>query len=879
MASAVFEHVMTVPNGSNMFLTGVSDMAVLQTAGGPVLYSVARFGGGDLVAYRIADNGRLNEIDTQILPGGAQAGAVNTLALTPDGAGGHDLLVTGVNNLGLYRVSLSDTGAMSAPVAVTGGAIPAAVLDSTSVQVNGQTYFYTIVRGSDEIGIWRANANGTVSTVRDGGAGDPGAVGFTGLTQVEIGGAPVLLAASGGDNALIAYRLNSAGVAVEVDRIGAADGIGIGGASVVASVTVGGHVYAILGAAGSGTLSVASVSDGGTLALTDHVMDTLGTRFGGVHVIETITHDGRSYVAAAGNDDGVSLFEMMPGGMLRHMGSVADAVSTTLDAVSALNLTVVNDHLHLTVSSASEPGLTVFRVDIGDMAALVAGGGSAETLTGGAAADLIDAGAGNDQVRGEAGDDVLVDGAGADTLWGGAGADLFVLAGDGDRDIIRDFDITEDRLDLSDWPLLRSASQLTFVSRSDGITIRFGEEELIIRTANGAPLTAEDILALDLVGQSRFLPDWTLPFDDTEEPDPAPAPAPAPSPNPSPDPGATPGPDPNPDPAPSPDPGPDPDPDPGPASSRTLTGTPAPDTLVGGTGNDTVTGLDQGDDLSGMGGNDILDGGNGADSLFGNAGSDVLTGGAGDDLLWGGTGFDTLNGTGGNDTLRGGDGFDVAGGGDGNDVLEGNNGADLFYGDNGDDTLTGGLNADTLSGGNGRDVLSGSAGADFLRGNAGDDLLNGNAGADSLTGGHNNDTLNGGINNDTLAGGTGNDRLNGNNGRDSLLGEGGNDTLAGNAGHDTLDGGGADDFLFGGIGADTFIYANGDDVIADFQNNIDTLVLDADLWGGGAMSVSGLSQFAQVVNGDLILEFGGGNSLTLTGVSSLNTLNGDLDFL
>ena len=111
------------------------------------------------------------------------------------------------------------------------------------------------------------------------------------------------------------------------------------------------------------------------------------------------------------------------------------------------------------------------------------------------------------------------------------------------------------------------------------------------------------------------------------------------------------------------------------------------------------------------------------------------------------------------------------------------------------------------------------------------------------------------------------------------MGDGGNDTLAGNAGHDTLDGGGADDYLFGGIGADTFIFNSGDDEIADFQNNIDTLVLDRALWGGGGMSVNALSQFAEVVNGNLVLDFGGGNSLTLNGITSLNVLNGDLDFI
>ena len=90
MAQAVFVHVATVPDGNNMFLTGITDMAVVETNNGPVLYTVARFGGGDLVAYRINGNGSLSQIDTQTLPGGAQAGAINSLPVVSDGAGGQE---------------------------------------------------------------------------------------------------------------------------------------------------------------------------------------------------------------------------------------------------------------------------------------------------------------------------------------------------------------------------------------------------------------------------------------------------------------------------------------------------------------------------------------------------------------------------------------------------------------------------------------------------------------------------------------------------------------------------------------------------------------------------------------------------------------------
>ncbi|MFZ3581917.1 hypothetical protein ACOI1H_07055 [Loktanella sp. DJP18] len=41
---------------------------------------------------------------------------------------------------------------------------------------------------------------------------------------------------------------------------------------------------------------------------------------------------------------------------------------------------------------------------------------------------------------------------------GGAGADIFVLAPDGARDKIMDFEVDVDRIDLSAWPMLRQRS-------------------------------------------------------------------------------------------------------------------------------------------------------------------------------------------------------------------------------------------------------------------------------------------------------------------------------------------------------------------------------------------------------------------------------------
>ncbi|MFD1508142.1 calcium-binding protein, partial [Lacimonas salitolerans] len=115
----------------------------------------------------------------------------------------------------------------------------------------------------------------------------------------------------------------------------------------------------------------------------------------------------------------------------------------------------------------------------------------------------------------------------------------------------------------------------------------------------------------------------------------------------------------------------------------------------------------------------------------------------------------------------------------------------------------------------------------------------------------------------------------GGSGFDVLFGGDGDDRLEGNSGNDTLDGGAGNDVLVGGLGADTFVFGvgYGQDRIADFQNNIDVIHLDADLLGGGTPVATDLIAFAgRTPDGFLILDFGNGDTLTFTGVTNTGAI-------
>ncbi len=828
-----FKHQITFPGRTDMFLTGVTDMVVFETSAGAALYTTSRFGGGDLLAYRIDANGGLTQFDSRAIAGTAQAGSENKLTLI-----GENLYMTGAQNAALTKIDLGTDGRFSNIASVTGASLPQQLLGAEIVSLSGQAFLYGIARGSDAVGVWRISDAGSVTQVQSGGVASSSQAGLTALAVADIAGTPVLLVGSASQNALISMSLDATGRATEVSRISADDGVGISGPTAVSLVQVGDQAFGILASAESASLSVVRLGTDGKMVLTDHVLDTRSTRFDDISLLETVVYNERGYVAVAGGDDGVSIFELARDGQLLHLATLEDRADTTLDAVSALSFSVQGGHLHLVVASGAEAGLSVFTADVSGRVTPQTGTLASDVLTGTAGDDFLQGGAGNDTLTGAAGNDFLTDGAGSDVLVGGAGADRFILTGDNAPDTIRDFDITQDSIDLSGWPFLRSMSQLSFQATNTGAVLGFAGETLTIQTANGQPLRAQDLLSLDMIGQSRFLPSWVLP----DEPDSDTAPAVI--------------------------------------LPLNLIGTPAPDVLTGDDANDIIRGLAADDLLSGMGGADSIYGDAGDDELYGNAGSDVVEGGLGADRIWGGIGWDTLRGQEGDDRIWGGDGYDAIGGGDGNDVLNGNNGADRIYGDDGDDWLIGGLNSDRLWGGNDHDRLEGSAGSDELFGGNGNDALFGNAGADSLEGEGGNDRLYGGINNDLLDGGGGNDRLQGDNGSDTLYGGAGDDLLKGNAGHDYLDGGAGDDLLSGGIGADRFFYGAGHDQILDFQNEIDTPILNSALWGGGQLSLGQLSAYADLTpEGFVSFDFGNGNILDLVGVENLSVLNGDLEFL
>jgi serralysin len=159
--------------------------------------------------------------------------------------------------------------------------------------------------------------------------------------------------------------------------------------------------------------------------------------------------------------------------------------------------------------------------------------------------------------------------------------------------------------------------------------------------------------------------------------------------------------------------------------------------------------------------------------------------------------------------------------------------------------------------------ISGNANANRMIGNGGNNHLIGNGGNDVLYSYGGNDLIVGGAGHDVALGGFGNDRLEGGEGNDYLHGERGNDLLIGNS------------------GADSFVFANmnGADVVQDFRlSEGDRLRLNDDLWTGSLTPQQVVSQFASVTSAGVVFNFGDGDVLTLSGVTSTAGLAGAILF-
>lgn len=114
------------------------------------------------------------------------------------------------------------------------------------------------------------------------------------------------------------------------------------------------------------------------------------------------------------------------------------------------------------------------------------GGDSIDIMLGLAGVDTLNGGAGDDILVGGQGDDILIGGLGNDILTGGEGSDLFTFSNDvlsvtSSQDVIKDFHLGEDKLDLSDIMLLTGNDANDMDNLLDHVSTSFDDSNDLLR--------------------------------------------------------------------------------------------------------------------------------------------------------------------------------------------------------------------------------------------------------------------------------------------------------------------------------------------------------------------------------------------------------------
>ena len=541
-------------------VSGIGDMMLTEIGGKLFLLTSTRAGGGFMM---LEIDGGLSVVSQGTLRSGAVLSAPPTLDVYTVGTRNY-MIISGLSETSLLSYQLRDDGRFGSanrPEGGPEGVITAHVLTS----VGGRNMLYVAMAGDAGIQAFVINADGSMTRIADVPLDlDAPGIYIGALIALTVGTVQFIAATSLAGDRIDLFRTGTNGLPVRVGTLGAEDGLGINGPGGMKLISAHGETWILMASSGSSSISVIAVQSNGVMVVQDHVIDTLDTRFQGLRVVEAITLGERAFVVAGGGDNGLTLFELLPDGRLVFLTNIVQENGQALDNINALLLREVAGGFEIFVTGEGT-GITRLMVTTGTLQAPLTGGTGNDLLTGGSGHDLILGGAGADTLYGGAGNDIIVDGAGRDVLYGGAGADLFVLVADDTMDTIRDFQPGIDRIDLSAWTGFRDFIGVTFAQMSWGARITLLAERLDIYSANGLPLTWEQIRQAVTGSLWHALPE---PMESEEG-------------------------------------------------------------VYGGPLNDTLTGTSGDDRLVGNAGNDLLRGGAGRDSLFGGAGNDILEGGAG----------------------------------------------------------------------------------------------------------------------------------------------------------------------------------------------------------------------------------------------------------
>jgi Ca2+-binding RTX toxin-like protein len=424
-------------------VAGITDLQAVTAEGRDFIVSSSGVY-GELAVWEWTGTGLVVR-DTEALSGTSALAAPGGLAAFAGGGDGAFYSFGGAAS-GLEAYRLTATGQIKA--LGDQGAGPLTLDAVLEVQSGGTTYVFGADRNESGLQSWR-DAPGGLWGHQQWKVGTPGSgTDVPDMATLTVNGTSFLLTVDPTGDSLTAHKVTGSGL-VKTDVAAPATSLWVNTPVEVETAEIGGKGYAIVGASDSGTLSVLQVNEAGKLWVTDHVLDDRTTRFDTITALEVVSEGDRSFVLAAGGDDGITLMTLLPGGRLLELDTLASQLGASLEDITAIEAVITQSGLRVYASGEGFKGVAALTVDLGALSPVQYGTAGSDSLLGGAGSDMIFAGGSNDTLKGGAGHDILDGGDGADLLWGGAGEDIFVFAADGATDRIADFELGTDRIDLS----------------------------------------------------------------------------------------------------------------------------------------------------------------------------------------------------------------------------------------------------------------------------------------------------------------------------------------------------------------------------------------------------------------------------------------------
>lgn len=488
----------TFSNGGGASLSGLIDLEVALIDGQWRLYSASESSFG-LGAFSINGSGALGALD--FVNFGASSGTLGVTEIEIADVEGTDVLIpTGRYDNRIALHELDNLGNFDAVTGPSGG--PASVSRVANLTLGNKTFAFVSELNGDGFSVYQISAAMQMSYMSSQVDTNATHIGdITSMVTARAYNKSFLFAASGFDAGVTSYTVNSQGQTVQRQNVGPESGLGIAAPSDMATVMVGNDLYMLLVSSQTDSLTAFKVSAYGRMRMMDHVFDDGDTYMQDVVAVEAVSANGRTFILVGGAEDGLSLFELTPmTGKLKFMDSIADTGALSLQDVTDIEAVVLNDVIHLYVSSNAEDGIAHFSLDLGVITAPVIGTKHADTLYGTAHNDLIMGMNRNDTLYGLDGDDRLVDGRGVDTLIGGAGADVFCFVADGMADILEDFTPGVDKIDMSENEMLYSLAQIELVEHNWGVLLIYGRDRIkLMDNAAVGEMNVSDLVESDFI--------------------------------------------------------------------------------------------------------------------------------------------------------------------------------------------------------------------------------------------------------------------------------------------------------------------------------------------------------------------------------------------